>query len=255
MIQNTHVSVILPFYDEEDCAQRVIEELHGELVLIGEPFEIVAVQNGSSDKTGEILAGMQRTMPALQVVTVPVNQGFGYGIRKGLETARGTYVGWMPGDGQVPPSAIAPLLKKMKADGSAMGQGCRAIRHDSNNRLFISRCFNLWTRLMFGLQTKDINGEPKIMSMSLYKMMELRSPDSFIDAEVLLKAKRLGAGLTCVDIVSRERVGGFSKVHSSTVVEFILNLLKARFSTDDPWGINEMPKGRAVVGNKESLNT
>jgi glycosyltransferase involved in cell wall biosynthesis len=251
--QEIFLSMVLPFYDEEECVRQVVEELHGELLLQGRPFEIVAIQNGSRDRTGAILAEMQQTLPELQIVTVAVNQGFGYGILQGLAAARGELIGWMPGDGQIPPSAIGPLVEKMGRESAGIGQGCRTIRHDASNRLFISKCFNLWTRLMFGLATNDINGEPKLLTAALYREMNLCSSDSFIDAEALLKAKRLGARLSCVDMVSRERVNGVSKVHSSTVIEFILNLLKARFRSNDPWGINAIPKRKRMVA--EALKT
>jgi glycosyltransferase involved in cell wall biosynthesis len=251
--QEIFLSIVLPFYDEEECVREVIEELDGELRRQDRPFEILAVQNGSRDRTGAILAEMQQSLPELQVVTVPVNKGFGYGILQGLAAARGELLGWMPGDGQIPPTTIAPLMEKMAREGSAIGQGCRTIRHDASNRLFISKCFNLWTRLMFGLATNDINGEPKLVTAALYREMNLCSSDSFIDAEALLKAKRLGVRLSCVDMVSRERVKGVSKVHSSTVIEFIMNLLKARFRSDDPWGINAIPKRKRMTA--EALKT
>src|SRR5438552_18121238 len=98
------LSIVLPFYNEEECVERVIRDVHS--ALRGLPFEIVAVQNGSRDRTEEILNCLTKHLPQLRIVVVPVNRGFGYGLIQGMAASTGEVVGFMPGDGQVDPAVL-----------------------------------------------------------------------------------------------------------------------------------------------------
>lgn len=236
------VSIVLPFYNEEECVAAVIEKVHTAFLGGDYSFEILAVQNGSRDRTGEILETLRSRYRELRVVTVDVNRGFGYGVLQGLAAASGMAVGWMPGDGQIPPEAVPRLLRTMNRTRSDMGQACRTLRDDAPNRVFISRAFNRLVHALFGLQTDDVNGEPKLLTRRAYNSMKLRSHDGFIDAEALLKAHRMGVEICRIEVQSLPRIGGKSKVRLSMCVAFFFNLLRARFQNGDPWGLNATPR-------------
>ena len=76
-----------PLLQREACVERVCADLHAALQRAGLHFEIVAVQNGSWDRTGAILESLKSRYSPLRVVVVPVNQGYGYGLRQGLAAA------------------------------------------------------------------------------------------------------------------------------------------------------------------------
>lgn len=234
------VSIVLPFYNEEAAVARVISEVHAVLKRAGTSFEIIAVQNGSCDKTGEILEALEGQYKELHIVHVPVNRGFGCGVMQGLFVCTGNIVGFMPGDGQIDPSVVPDILRRMEETQSEIGKVRRVVRHDGWLRRFISRSYNLLMRFLFHLPTDDVNGHPKIMTRRAYLVMHLCSQDSFLDAEILLKAQRLGMRVCAVNAEFRKREAGQSTVGLITCVEFLHNLIRARFSKHDPWGLRQI---------------
>src|ERR1700722_2668785 len=95
------VSLVALFYNEEASVENVIRDGYRVLKQIGVPFEIVAIQNGPTDRTPEILARLKNEIEELRIVVIPVNQGAGYGAVKGLYAAIGDDVVGVSGDGQV----------------------------------------------------------------------------------------------------------------------------------------------------------
>jgi glycosyltransferase involved in cell wall biosynthesis len=221
----------------------VLTELHAALKAATVPFEIVAVQNGSRDRTAQILSELRERMPELRVVTVEVNQGFGYGLVQGLAAGTGEVLGFIPGDGQIAPRMVLDLLQEMERCQADVGQGWRITREDGWQRRYVSRVYNLIARALLGLPSRDLNGHPKLMSRRSYAAMELRSKDGFLDAEILLKANRLGAKVAHIDVRFHKRQGGRSKVRPVECWHFLWNLLRARFDRHDIWGLNTLPNG------------
>lgn len=237
---DTHCSIVIPFYNEEACVANVIEEVHLSLKHAGISFEIIAVENGSKDRTGEILKALENRFKELRVIYVPINLGFGYGVIKGLSASMGEIVGYMPGDGQIDPDVVPQILEKMKQRQADIGMGRRITREDGWIRWFVSRCYNLLGRFLFSLSTKDINGHPKLLTRRAYSIMQLQSHDGFLDPEIILKAQRLHIKVCEVNVGFRRRKTGRSSVKWTTCVEFMLNLIRARFMKKDPWGLNSL---------------
>src|SRR5262245_20003189 len=158
------LSIVLPFYDEEGCVEDVVDTVRGELERGGVAFEIVAVQNGSRDRTGAILERLAREHSAVRVVAVPVNRGFGDGILRGLAACAGDVVGFMPGDGQVPPAVLTRLLDRMDETRADIGKGRRTVRRDGWHRQAVSRAYNTVMKVGFGVPFDDVNGHPKLLT-------------------------------------------------------------------------------------------
>lgn len=234
------LSVCVPFYNEEGAARNVIDTLHASLRLLNEPFEIVAIQNGSRDATPELLAQAALAYGEVRVVDIPVNKGFGYGIQAGLNAARGEIIGYMPGDGQIDPESVPKLYSAMRREGTAIGQGRRITRGDGFLRLIVSKTYNAIGSLLFLRPMGDLNGHPKLFTSALHRRMALRSDDHFIDAEIMLKAAVLREHVTAVDVLFLKRETGKSAVRITTCLEFLQNLLSARFDRSDKWGLNKL---------------
>ncbi len=242
-----YLSLVVPFYNEEDCAASVISDLYTALEDSGISFELIAVQNGSQDRTGQILTELEKEKRHLRILEVPQNKGFGFGVIQGLMECSGEIIGYQPGDGQIPNEAAVAIVEKMKIEGAQIGKGCRIVRNDGWIRRIITLIYNRFVWLLFRLPTKDVNSNPKLMTASAYRAIQPRSYDWFIDPEILLKARRLGLRFCEVEIVSPGRKQGRSKIGIIPVcMVFVLNLLKARFLKNDPWGINSLAPLRPV---------
>jgi glycosyltransferase involved in cell wall biosynthesis len=244
---NPVLSLVVPAYNEEDCVADVIGKLYSVLDQSGFSFELIAIQNGSSDRTGEILTRLAAQYRHLRILEIPVNQGFGYGVIQGLKECSGEIIGYMPGDGQIPPETVPALVAKMQSERAQIGKGCRVVRNDGLIRKIVTVVYNAFTRMLFHLPTTDVNSNPKLMTAFAYRTIQPCSHDFFIDPEILLKAGKLGMKFCEVEVVSPKRDKGRSKLGVFRVgLKFAVNLLKARFVKNDPWGIHAMAPVRSM---------
>lgn len=134
------LSVIVPFYNEEQCAAFVLAELRGALDALGSSYEVVAVDDGSKDGTLEALESVARDDPRIRILHWEPNRGQAAALYWGLHEARGSIVATMDGDGQNDPAGIATLLAGL--DTADMVVGIRASRNDSWLRRKMSRLAN-----------------------------------------------------------------------------------------------------------------
>lgn len=225
------LSMVIPFYNEEENARFVIADLTSILEKNKIDYEIIAVNNGSTDRTESILHEIKNNR--IKIVKIENNIGFGYGVIKGLEAATGNYVGYMWGDGQIPASTVAVLFKKIQKENFDICKIRRSARDYSIFRKLESGAYNwIIARLFFGNITKDMNGSPKIMKRSLYEKLNIKSHDWFIDTEVMVKCRYLNAAIGEVKAAYLKREKGKSKVKFTVMFEFLKNIIRFRF-----WGL------------------
>lgn len=223
------LSLVLPFYNEEENIDRVIldlEQAFREERL--ESYEIVAVNNGSRDRSAELLTAHETRNPRVKVVTVPVNQGLGYGILQGFKQSQGDYVGFNCGDGQIGAGDVVKVWRKLTADDLDLCKVKRIVRHDGFSRLVISFFFNWICRLLFGVRSTDINGIPKIMRQEALQRLEIFSLDWFIDAEIMIKVTQQKFKIGEVEVEFLKREGGSSHIGLQAIMEFLKNLVRYR---------------------------
>lgn len=228
-MRKTLLSLAFPFYNEEENVTRVIQDLEQAFTREGlEDYEIIGVNNGSSDRTRTLLEGLQQKNSRITIVTVPVNQGLGHGILEGFRQARGEYVGFNCGDGQISAEDVVKIWRKLIRENLDLCKVKRVVRHDGFQRLVVSIFFNCLTRLLFGVQSMDINGIPKILKREALERLELFSKDWFIDCELMIKATQQKLKIGEVEVEFLKRQGGSSHVNWKAVQEFLKNLFAYR---------------------------
>ena len=219
------LSVIIPFYNEEACVAGVLEEMVPALEKEGVDYELILVDNGSRDRTGEILRGICERKPQLKLIQLDHNQGYGGGILAGLAAARGRILGFTCGDGQISPGDLLRLYRVL-AGGQV--QFCKAKRLDRREgpvRQFLSFGYHLIVGMLFRVHITDVNGYPVLMAREVYQRMSLRKENWIINVEILLAARRLSVPMAEVDVWHRDRFGGRSHVGWLTPVTFLLELV------------------------------
>ncbi len=225
------VSLVLLFYNEEECLVRVVEDLKSALAGAGFNFNLVLVDNGSRDRTPELIRQLTESDPRLIPVTVNENLGFGWGVISGLVTAPGTWIGYMGGDGQVAPADVVRLLE-LTESGYDLIKVRRKKRQDGFVRSWISNVYVMLSCLTFGLPFYDVNATPRIFRREWLKKFRLTSRDWFLDAELLIKADLLGLTVREFPIVFQKREGGSSNVNLNTILEFFKNIARFRFGKE-----------------------
>lgn len=223
------LSLVVPFYNEEANVTRVIRDLDTVFEKEGlSDYEIVAVNNGSSDQTAELLKGLHEENPRVKIVTVPVNQGLGYGILQGFRNSEGRFVGLHPGDGQIGAGDVVKVWRKLVREDLDLCKVRRVVRQDGIQRRMISLIFNFLCRAMFGICSDDVNGIPKIMKREALEKLALVSRDWFIDTEIMIKATQFGFKIGEVDVEFLKREGGRSSINHRALLQFLKNMVRFR---------------------------
>jgi glycosyltransferase involved in cell wall biosynthesis len=196
---------------------------------------LIAVDNGSSDRTGEIIRDLEANHDSVVYHRVEQNEGYGAGVLSGFPLCRAPWVGAIPADEQVDPEDVVRLYEAAAmTDGRVVVKVRRRFRMDGLRRKMISIAYNLLVRLLWpSMQTLDVNGSPKIMRRELVEALHLRSKDWFLDPEIMIKANHLGFRVLELNVLARLRSAGISHVHTGTCWEFLTNLLRYRLS--DGW--------------------
>ncbi len=225
------VSLAVPCYNEEEVVGHTLPALVKAFQDRGISIELVVVDNGSSDRTSAILDELIASgLPAVKE-TVEVNVGQGYGILRGLTRCRGRYAGFICADGQVDPQDVAKLAEiAIHSKSPQIFKVRRRFRLDGMKRKLVSIAYNGVANVLFpGLGSIDINGNPKIFPAEFLEKTALVSRDWFLEAEVLIRARRLGYGVFEMNVMGQAREGGTSNVRATTCWEFVVNLSRARF--------------------------
>lgn len=222
------MSLVMPLYNEADGIGAIVEALITTLEREGIPFQLVLVDNGSIDGTALVLEALSARHAGLTVATVPVNQGYGWGILSGLDVATGDIVGFMCADGQIAAEDIVRVYRRMILGDVDLAKVVRVSRQDGFQRRLMSAVYNHLFRVLFGLALRDINGTPKLVWRKTYSDLTLTSKDWFIDAELMIQAaqRRLRVGEVEANFLARNH--GSSNVRLTTSLEFLANMLRHR---------------------------
>ena len=224
------LSLVMPCYNEEAIVRQTVSRLAGAFDRAGYVLEIIAVDNGSRDKTGEIIRGLAAANPSIVYHRVDVNEGYGNGILQGLPRASAPWVGVIPADGQVDAEDVVRLYDTVRdGDPWVIAKVRRRFRLDGFVRKVVSTSYNVVFRLMWpGVQSIDINGSPKLMPKQAVAAMGLTSKGWFLDPEIMIKSHALGMRVVEFNVFARLRGGGVSHVKAGTCWEFLRNLLHYR---------------------------
>jgi glycosyltransferase involved in cell wall biosynthesis len=226
------LALVMPAYNEEEAVPVTVARLFEAFTDAGYRLQIIAVDNGSRDRTGEILHELQASWPGLAVHRVEQNEGYGNGILQGIRFATADWVGTIPADGQVDAEDVVRLFQTAEAtNGRIVAKVRRRFRMDGLRRKMISVAYNAFVLVLWpSLGSLDVNGTPKILRRDVLRAMDLRSKQWFLDPELMIKARYMGLRVVELNVFARMRGTGLSHVRMSTCWQFFRDLLIYRFS-------------------------
>ena len=228
------LSYVMPCYNEEASLPYTVPKLVESFREAGFRLELVLVNNGSTDRTADVIAELQARYPDERIVkhTVEVNEGYGNGVLRGLEVATGPWIGVIPADGQVDAEDVVRLFEAVSVtDSAVIGKVRRRFRMDGFRRKVVSIAYNAFARTLWpSIDSIDLNGTPKIIPRPVLELLELESRGWLLDPEIMIKAHYMGVRILEFNVFSRMRGNGLSHVRAETMWEFFVNLLRFRFS-------------------------
>jgi glycosyltransferase involved in cell wall biosynthesis len=200
------LSIIFPCYNEEGNVGRVTRAALDAAPEFADVFEIIIVDDGSRDRTGEIADRLAAETPRVRAVHNRPNIGYGGALARGLREARYDWIFFTDGDGQFDIRELPKLINLLDACDFAVG--CRRHRADSLVRSLNGWCWGVLVRLLFGLKVRDIDCAFKLLPKSLIDRIELRSQGALISTELLARAKCRGLRIAEVDVSHYPRMAG-----------------------------------------------
>ena len=218
------LGLVMPLFNEQELVRSSCEAIFSVCSSESIPIKLLTVNNGSTDHTAARLKEISRTYPALEILNLKVNHGYGGGILAGLERLDGCdLVGWVWGDNQIDAAHI-PSLYAACINGADIAKCTRTVRQDGLFRTAQSRGYRHLTQIL-GAQSADLHGTPKVFQRQALELLAPRSTDWFLDTEVMLKAEQLGLKIYEESATMRQRQGGQSKIKPTTVFLFLQKLL------------------------------
>lgn len=199
------ISIVIPVHNEEENIAILLERLQGVLNTLARPYEIICVDDGSTDRSLKLLVDALSVYPHLKVVELTRNYGQHAAVMAGFSQAKGEIVITMDADLQNPPEEIPRLLQVMEEGNYEIVGTVRRLRKDTYFRVLASKAVNLLARRITGVNMSDWGCMLRAYRRPVVeKMLAYAEQATFIPAFATVFAKRV----TEIDVSHDQRHGG-----------------------------------------------
>jgi glycosyltransferase involved in cell wall biosynthesis len=200
------ISVFLPAHNEEANIERVVGDFCAQLPRFADRYEVIIVDDGSKDRTGQIADRLAEADTHVRVVHHPMNRGYGGAVISGIRAAKEPYVLLADGDGQFAAEDIGLLVAQVPEYDVVVGY--RPDRADPMMRKVNGKAWTILMRLLFGLQIRDIDCGFKLFRRDLLDGIELRAKGAMISTELMARVAGRGAKVSEVAVRHLPRLAG-----------------------------------------------
>jgi glycosyltransferase involved in cell wall biosynthesis len=221
------LSVFFPCYNEEANVERTTRAALEACPLVSDDYEVIIVDDGSVDRTGQIADRLAAELPHVRVVHNRPNRGYGGALQAGFRAATKQWVFYTDGDGQFDFKEIPKLLELL--DRCEIVSGYRLDRQDSAMRRLNGWGWSMLCNLVLGLWLRDIDCAFKIYPRRLFDEITMHSQGALIDAEILARAKRRGYRIGQVGVHHYPRMAGLQTgANLKVILRAFVELIKLR---------------------------
>lgn len=210
------LSIFFPCFNEEPNVERVALGALAVARRISDDYEIIIVNDGSSDRTGEIADRLSRQYPEIRVVHHERNKGYGAALQSGFKSARKELVFYTDGDGQFNIEEITKLLPLIEEYDIVSGY--RINRRDPVIRKVNAFLWGTLVNLLFKFKISDVDSAFKLYRREIFDQITMESQGALIDTEVLAKARAKGFNITEVGVTHYPRQAGEQTGAKLTVI-------------------------------------
>jgi glycosyltransferase involved in cell wall biosynthesis len=177
---------------------------------VADDYEIIVVNDGSPDHTGELLDEMARHFTWLRVIHHPKNRGYGGALRTGFASATKDLVFYTDGDAQYDPRELLLLWPALTPDVDFVN-GVKIGRSDPFHRKIIGRLYHNFVRMVFGLRLKDVDCDFRLMRRAIFEKVVLTRSSGVICVELMKKVQDHGFRIAQVPVRHYHRTYGKSQ--------------------------------------------
>jgi glycosyltransferase involved in cell wall biosynthesis len=201
------LSIVIPAYNEEANVAEAVRRVSRTAQNLGADYEIIVVNDGSRDRTGEVVRGLMPTIPHLILVEHHPNRGYGGALKAGFAAATRDLIAFVPADNQFEFEEIRLLLAQL-TPAVVLVSGRRVDRKDNAVRKFNGWGWNLVVRILFGYLIKDIDCGFKVFRRSALDHVHIESNGAMIDTEMLAGLRARGFKFAEVPVSHLPRLAG-----------------------------------------------
>ena len=206
------ISIILPALNEEQNIEGLSKEIMEYFEQRNIPYELIIVDDGSTDNTGHIADTLAQKYPTVVTIHHNHNKGYGKSLRDGFEAGRQDYLFFTDADRQFRIKSFDSFLPLFEEGRVDMIIGFRIDRKDNRLRKFLAWCYNRIVRTLFSLPYRDIDCAFKLFKKDVFRSLELTSDDFLFNAELLAKAQVKKYAIVQLGVEHHPRSGGTSTV-------------------------------------------
>jgi dolichol-phosphate mannosyltransferase len=217
------LSLVIPAYNEAAGIADAIAEADEALAALGGVYEILVVDDGSSDNTEAVAAAAAQGRPHVRILRHEKNRGYGAALATGFTAARHERVAFTDADCQFYLSDLGPLLAL--TDSHPIAVGYRVGRQDPWQRRFYSWGYNVMTRTLLGTRVRDCDCALKVFRREVLDRLMPESRGFFVNTEMLTRARLLNLAVAEAGVRHRPRRHGTSKVSLSEIPKMLWTLL------------------------------
>lgn len=211
------LSVVLPCYNEEENIEASVRAVAAWLVADGIQGEVIVVNDGSRDRSADVLQRLSKEMPLLKIVTHERNRGYGLAVRSGCDAVTLEWIGFMDSDGQFQPEDFQGLLAHTSTFDCVVGR--RRKRADGFIRNAYGKVLGLFICLVFGIWIRDVNCGMKIFKRDIWaRIRPTNAVEKLFNTELFLNLKRQTIVWKQVDVPHYPRRAGTPTGGSGRVI-------------------------------------
>ncbi|MAR95499.1 MAG: hypothetical protein CMD46_03990 [Gammaproteobacteria bacterium] len=219
------IDLLIPCYNEDSNVKTLVEQWKT-IVLENQNIMVHFIDNGSTDNTLKVLINeiSKANSKNLNLIKVPKNKGYGFGIKYGISETNNKYICWTHADLQISARDVQSLISKFllsEDKDNYIYMGKRENRKTLD--LFFTSMMSIITFIFSGFYFKDINAQPKIFSRSLVKNLE-KLPDDFnLDLALLISSRKADYKIKLFNLIFYNRAFNLAKGGGSIKGKLILS--------------------------------
>jgi len=209
-VSTRSITAFFPCYNDGKIIGDLVLEAERQLQQLTDDYEIIVVNDGSTDDSAAVLRALEPRVPRLKVVTHQRNRGYGGALRSGFAAATKDVVFYTDGDGQYDVREL-PVLLMLLTDDTDFVNGIKMTRQDPSYRVHIGNLHRFVMRWSFWLPVNDVDCDYRLIRRSILDRIELRSNSGSICVELVKNAQRAGAEFREVSVHHYARKWGESQ--------------------------------------------
>lgn len=204
------ISAFFPAYNDAGTIPSMVMAADMTLRSLTDDYEIVVVNDGSSDYTGEVLEELKRSYPRLKVVCHEKNRGYGGALQSGFANASKDLVFYTDGDAQYDPREMVLLLDALTPDVDVVN-GYKVKRSDPLHRVVIGKLYHWTVKTAFGLRVRDVDCDFRLIRRAVFDKVRLKRNSGVICVEMMKKIQDAGFTIAEVPVSHYHRAYGRSQ--------------------------------------------